>query len=202
LSAREIASKCPGHKSAMVIYEGCLFRLSDTSFFRVPDLSAAFHNCSPNGATQPDFNSSLGKLMTGSLAEKAYGTPRMFAVGTIDLTPYDKIYGMAQCTRDLSGDDCHNCLVKAVSLIPELCPGVSGGRIFYRSCSIRFEVDPFYNLLAAEAAMSSPAPAPAPPNGSDAVSGSTAGQSTLRVSALSGLFSFLFLPVNCLTRFL
>jgi hypothetical protein len=111
----------------MVIYEGCFLRLSDTSFFSVPDLSFVFPYCSPNAATQPDFNTSLGKLMMGSLAKKAYDTQCMFAVGTIDLTPYDKIYGMAQCTRDLSGDDCHNCLVKAVSLIPKLCPGVSGG---------------------------------------------------------------------------
>ena len=119
--------------------------------------------CGSHKAASPDFNSSLGALMSG-LAEKAYGSPRMFAVGAVNHTPYEKIHGMARCTQDLSRDDCHSCLAKAVRIIPDCCPGRSGGRIFFWSSSIRYEVGPFYNIQLAEAAMS-PAPAPAPGGG-------------------------------------
>ena len=36
---------------------------------------------------------------------------------------------------------------------------MKGGQLIYASCSIRFEVEPFYNIQAAEAVMS-PAPTP------------------------------------------
>jgi len=166
-AARDMAAECPAQKSAVLIYEGCLLRLSNASFFGRVKTSRATYVCSPHKAAavaaQPDFNSSLGALMSG-LAEKAYGSPRMFAVGAVNHTPYEKIHGMARCTQDLSRDDCHSCLAKAVRIIPDCCPGRSGGRIFFWSSSIRYEVGPFYNIQLAEAAMS-PSPAPAPGGG-------------------------------------
>nr|CAB3464859.1 unnamed protein product [Digitaria exilis] len=164
-SGQQMATtKCPGQKSAVLIYEGCLLRYSNASFFGVADTRSESYVCSSWAARAADFSSLLGALMS-DLAEKAYGSPRMFAVGAVNHTAYEKVYGMARCTRDLDRDDCHSCLAKAVRMIPDTCPGKSGGRIFYWSCSIRYEVGPFYNIQAAEAAMS-PAPAPAPAPGS------------------------------------
>ncbi|XP_039803625.1 cysteine-rich repeat secretory protein 38-like [Panicum virgatum] len=164
-AVRDMAALCPVQKSAVLIYEGCLLRLSNASFFGRVKTSRTTYVCSSHKASSPDFNSSLGALMSG-LAEKAYGSPRMFAVGAVNHTPYEKIHGMARCTQDLSRDDCHSCLAKAVRIIPDCCPGRSGGRIFFWSSSIRYEVGPFYNIQLAEAAMSpSPAPAPAPGGG-------------------------------------
>jgi hypothetical protein len=37
------------------------------------------------------------------------------------VTPLMNIYGMAQCTRDVTGDDCNRCLVGAVNYIPMCC---------------------------------------------------------------------------------
>ncbi|RLN30235.1 hypothetical protein C2845_PM05G33630 [Panicum miliaceum] len=115
-SAREMASKCPGQKSAVLIYEGCLLRLSNASFFGEADASNPLYMCDPDNATEPRFAASLDALMHG-LAEEASGSPRMFAAGSANLTLYDKIYGMAQCTRDLGPDDCQGCLANAVRKI-------------------------------------------------------------------------------------
>jgi hypothetical protein len=114
-AVRDMASECPGQKKAVLVYEGCLLRLSNASFFGRAVTSSAKYVCSPHEAAQPYFNSSLGALMSG-LAEKAYDSPRMFAVGAVNHTPYEKIHGMARCTQDLSRDDCHSCLAKAVSV--------------------------------------------------------------------------------------
>lgn len=105
------------------------------------------------------------------------------------MTPFVNVYGMAQCTRDLAGDDCNRCLVGAVSFIPTCCDGRQGARIVYPSCSIRFEVYPFYDAQAADAAMS---PAPAP--GAGSVNGSD--QSGLGESGESMVST----PVTFLTR--
>ncbi|TVU02145.1 hypothetical protein EJB05_52369, partial [Eragrostis curvula] len=114
----------------------------------------------------------------------AYASPRMFAAGSVVLTPFVNIYGMAQCTRDIAKDDCYSCLVTAVTTIPTCCNGKQGGRVIYRTCSIRFEVYPFYNARAAEAAMSpAPAPVSGPINGGDHSVPGSAGKfvrSTLR----------------------
>ncbi|KAL6841218.1 hypothetical protein ACP4OV_028736 [Aristida adscensionis] len=169
-TAQEMATKCAGQKRAMLIYDTCLLRHDNASFFGVADTSVVVYVKYPQNATQPElFQSRLGALMDNLTDTAAYSSPKMFAVGSVPVPPFVNIFGMAQCTRDLASDDCKRCLATAVAFIPNCCDGKQAGRIVYRSCSIWYDVTPFYNVRAAEAAMS-PAPAPGgggPVNGSD-----------------------------------
>ncbi|TKW26580.1 hypothetical protein SEVIR_3G199400v4 [Setaria viridis] len=168
-SARDMTAMCPGQKSAMLINDGCLLRHSNASFSGVVDTSAWACMCNTQNMTQPEeFSSRLGALMGNLTAKVAYASPQMFAAGETGLTPFVNIFGMAQCTRDLAADDCNRCLTRAVASIPSCCDRKQGGRVIFRTCSVRYEVYPFYNAHAAEAAMS-PAPTPGggPVNGSD-----------------------------------
>ncbi|CAL5095567.1 unnamed protein product [Urochloa decumbens] len=189
-SARDMATKCPGQKSATLIYDKCLLRHSNASFFGAADMSVVVWLCNGQNATQQEqFKARLGELMGNVTARAAYASPRMFAVGESGLTPFVSIYGMAHCTRDLAGFDCNRCLAGAVAYIPSLCNARQGGRIVYPSCSIRYELYPFYDVLAAEAAMS-PAPAPAPGGGpavnggDDSGRGSNGSNHTVRTALL------------------
>nr|AGT17379.1 hypothetical protein SHCRBa_240_C21_F_200 [Saccharum hybrid cultivar R570] len=165
-STQDMARVCPGQKSATLIYDACQLRHSNASFFGTVDASVVVWLVnSQNASQQEQFTVQLGALMGNVTGRAAYASPRMFAVGSAAVTPFVNVYGMAQCTRDLAGDDCNRCLAGAVSFIPSCCDGRQGPRIVYPSCSIRFEVYPFYNLQAADAAMS-PAPAPSPGGGS------------------------------------
>ncbi|XP_047045745.1 cysteine-rich receptor-like protein kinase 15 [Lolium rigidum] len=169
-TAQDAAGKCPGQKSSMVIYDNCLLRHSNASFFGTADTSPEVALCNVANATQvtqPElFMTQLGSLMRNLSSLAAYSSPRMFAAGEADVTPL-KIYGIAQCTRDLGGDDCNRCLSGTVTDILTGCYLKIGGQIFYRSCSVRYEVSLFYNAKAAEAAMSPPAPAGGGLNGTD-----------------------------------
>ncbi|EES18427.1 putative receptor-like protein kinase At4g00960 [Sorghum bicolor] len=160
-TAQDVAAgKCAGQKKAVLVYDNCLLRLSDERFFGAVDMSVVNYLLNTQNATQPEqFATQLGALMNNITRKAALESPRMFAVGSAAVTPFVNIYGMAQCTRDLTADDCNRCLVNAVSSIPSCCSGKKGGQLIYTSCSIRFEVEPFYSIQAAEAAMS-PAPAP------------------------------------------
>ncbi|TVU19989.1 hypothetical protein EJB05_36175, partial [Eragrostis curvula] len=192
--AQYMATYCPGQKRATIVYDDCLLRHSNESFFGAGDTSEIWYVWNSQNATQPaHLTSTLGALMKNITAMAAYASPRMFAAGSAALTPFKNIYGMAQCTRDLSAGDCNRCLTTAIAFIPACCNEKQGGQIVYRSCSIRFEKYPFYNVSAAEAAMS-PAPSPkgGPINGSDHFVAGSTGE-----SKVSGLLS----PVPLLTRF-
>ncbi|KAE8790775.1 Cysteine-rich receptor-like protein kinase 10 [Hordeum vulgare] len=165
-SAQDAATKCPGQKTFVVIRDSCLLRYSNASFFGAADTSPVVRLCNTGNVTaQPElFRTQLGALMSNLTRRAAYLSPRMFAAGAADTTSFAKVYGMAQCTRDLAGDDCNLCLAGPVSSILSICDGKQGGQSISPSCSIRYEVDLFYNAQAAEAAMSPPPPAV---NGSD-----------------------------------
>ncbi|CAN6359653.1 unnamed protein product [Urochloa humidicola] len=159
---------CSVQKNAIFIYDRCKLRHSNASFFGDVDTSVVFTAWNAQNATQPErFTSQLGSLMGSLRTKAAYETPRMFAVGTATVTPLVNIYGMAQCSRNVAPGDCNRCLVGAVNYIPTCCDGKQGGRVISWSCSIRFEVEPFYDILAAEAAMMSPAPAPGSVSGNN-----------------------------------
>ncbi|XP_028772718.1 cysteine-rich repeat secretory protein 38-like [Neltuma alba] len=56
----------------------------------------------------------------------------------------ETVYGLVQCSPDLSRPDCNACLEKAISDIPLCCKNKIGGRIIKLSCNLRFERVHFY----------------------------------------------------------
>ncbi|OEL26911.1 Cysteine-rich receptor-like protein kinase 10 [Dichanthelium oligosanthes] len=168
----------------MLVYDDCLMRHSAESFFGAVDMSSVVTWVNKqNAAEQAQFMLRLGALMS-NLIETAPRAPQMFAAGSAAVTTSVSIYGMAQCTRDLAADDCNRCLTSVLGDIAKCCDGKQGVQVIYVSCSIRFEVYPFYNFQAAEAAMSSPAPAPGggSVNGSDhSTIGSNGKNHTVRI---------------------
>ncbi|KAM7465180.1 hypothetical protein LguiB_012742 [Lonicera macranthoides] len=114
------------------------------------DLPAFMNNVS----SLAQFNEDLRTLMD-SLRSRAVDVCQGNVPGPDFLT----IYGLVQCTPDLSVDTCNNCLVGAARGIRGCCDGKRGGRVIRPSCSVRFEVDPFFN----ESTAGAPPPALTPP---------------------------------------
>ncbi|CAN6341566.1 unnamed protein product [Urochloa humidicola] len=163
-STSRMASNCPGQKSAMLIYEGCQLWYSNASFLGSSDTYDPIYKM-PSHLTvtkQPEqFQSQLGELMSNLKQKAAHGSPRMFAAAAVNHTVYMTLYGAAQCRRDITANDCDECLSIAIKTIPRCCNGVEGARVYGRTCSIRFETYPFYDPQGAEVAMAmSPAPPP------------------------------------------
>lgn len=89
----------------------------------------------------------------GETADKAANNPssgKKFATGKSDFTSTQTLYTLAQCTPDLAVSDCDRCLKVAIGNLPS--DGSRGGRMLLPSCTVRFELFPFYN----ETAISSP----------------------------------------------
>lgn len=79
----------------------------------------------------------------------AGGSNRKYAQGNGSAsTGYRRFYGMAQCTPDLSEQDCNDCLEFGYDTISSCCGSVIGLRWFCPSCNFRVETWRFYESEA------------------------------------------------------
>ncbi|XP_020092541.1 cysteine-rich receptor-like protein kinase 10 isoform X2 [Ananas comosus] len=167
-ATNDIVAECPHGAGSVIWYDSCMLRYNNISIFSV--LDSSFNICMPTPAkvsTQPQlFDNLLGRLMD-NLTVTAAQSPEMFAFGEVNFTESNKIYGMAQCTRDLYSVDCYRCLRTFVEDILSCCDGNQGGRVLGRNCVLRYELYQFYNASALQnAAAPSEANAAAPPKAS------------------------------------
>ncbi|XP_031499629.1 cysteine-rich repeat secretory protein 38-like [Nymphaea colorata] len=140
----EIRQLCPYQKQGILWYDNCMLRYSDVDFFGYMDTQTKFYMWNTQDVSQPElFNDQLGKLM-GKLSKEAAERPSFFATSDVKFGDALKIYGLAQCTRDLSGKACKYCIDDAIADIPTCCGGKRGGRVVTGSCSIRYEIYPFF----------------------------------------------------------
>ncbi|KAI4383271.1 hypothetical protein MLD38_009130 [Melastoma candidum] len=145
----EIPKICPNDQGVIVGYDNCLLKFDDADFLGKIDLSNRFYLYNVNNVTNPAvFNKNTRELLT-KLAEDIYMAPNLFASGEAKgyTSPLKKkkgvLYGMVQCTRDLSASDCKKCLDEIIGELPSCCDGKEGGRVISGSCNFRYEVYPF-----------------------------------------------------------
>ena len=91
----------------------------------------------------PCFYTELGSLLK-ALVTGAPVDPKMFAHEKAKACHNTTLYGLAQCTRDLSTENCSRCLRDAAAEIhTSCCGGGVGERIVFPSCIIRYEIYAF-----------------------------------------------------------
>ena len=149
-AAKELGNRCPYNKGAVIWYDNCLVKYSDEGFFGKIDTANRFYMWNVQDVVNPEtFNPKVKELL-GGLAYKASAsaqTPKLYATGELELGAAgsgadQKLYGLAQCTRDLGAADCKKCLDDAISELPNCCTGKRGGRVVGASCYVRFELYP------------------------------------------------------------
>ncbi|XP_026385289.1 cysteine-rich receptor-like protein kinase 10 isoform X2 [Papaver somniferum] len=155
-----VIRKCSNRIDVDVRLDTCLLRYSNTRFFGQVDQSMLVWFPNEEKVNNLDvFNSQLGKLMTDLMFNASSDSSR-FEVGSFNYNDFSKIYGMVQCTRDLSRYSCTSCLQDMISRISSLYNGSRSGYIMTQSCFIRYDDNMFYELQ------------PPPPPALDTVSGS------------------------------
>ncbi|KAK7314899.1 hypothetical protein VNO77_33429 [Canavalia gladiata] len=147
-ATHRIASACSLRQEAIIWYSHCLLRYSYRYFFSQLQTSPMFSelNITPVSGPTPEqsyftfeLSNALEKLAVGDSSEK-YVTLRS------KLNAIQTLYTLAQCTQDLSGDDCDKCLEDLIgTAIPWSQLGSVGGRVLYPSCNLRFELFQFYS---------------------------------------------------------
>ncbi|OMP06448.1 hypothetical protein COLO4_08121 [Corchorus olitorius] len=173
-AAKDIGNFCQNKKEAMIGYNNCSLRYSDRRFFSTPSNSPIIGFANTADVTYPDlFNPQLANLFR-NLSSTAASSSLRFAVGTASYSDFasNNIYGMVQCTRDLSENSCSSCLQEIISNIPQCCQQSRGVRIFAVSCNLRYELYRFF--LTTSTSTSLPlSPPPPPPLERNSVPGAT-----------------------------
>lgn len=149
-AANQLTGQCPNQKDAFVFYDNCMFRYSNLSMFGIKKSSAVFYMWNRENVTQQDgFNQVLRNLLDNLRNRAASGgSLRKYATANASAPGFKIIFALVQCTPDLSGDDCNNCLIDTISRIPQCCDGKAGGRVIAPSCNFRYEIYRFYDPAA------------------------------------------------------
>ncbi|XP_065877418.1 cysteine-rich receptor-like protein kinase 10 [Euphorbia lathyris] len=145
----DTVQRCPVEKTAIVWYDECLLQYSSQNIFStMMDSPTVYLVNTQNITDQERFNELLAKTMNETITEASTNQKgaQKFAVKEVNFTAFETIFTFSQCTPDLSAVDCNRCLQTAISQLPMCCAGLQGGRILMPSCSVRYEIYPFYNV--------------------------------------------------------
>ncbi|GFQ05807.1 cysteine-rich receptor-like protein kinase 26, partial [Phtheirospermum japonicum] len=166
-----LRTACPNQRQAVDWTDRCMVRYSNETIRGTLATSPGVLLRNTQSATSPDqFMAVVRSLLDNLRGQAADGGPlRKVAARNASAPDFQYIYGLVQCTPDLSSDDCSRCLLDAAATIPGCCNRSIGVRINFPSCTLRYEISPFYNEtrlqeLAAAPPTPSPAPAPEPPS--------------------------------------
>ncbi|XP_052180886.1 cysteine-rich repeat secretory protein 38-like isoform X5 [Diospyros lotus] len=151
-STMKLTQVCSNHKEAFGWYDYCMLRYSDKSMdgilISMPEdrIFYMWNVSDRSSVADHKFNQTLASLLDSLRGKTASGGDRLkFATGIAVVPDFGwSIYGLMQCTPDLSEQDCVDCLVKAAER-QDCCAGKVGGRVVGPSCNYRFESYRFFN---------------------------------------------------------
>ncbi|KAK3039726.1 hypothetical protein RJ639_027067 [Escallonia herrerae] len=165
-SSQAITKECPNQKEAFLGKDECMLRFSNRNILGSMDDGYVAMGYNVNNATDPaQFTKLLGNLLFNLREQAASGVVQKYAAAVVNYTSLTKIYGLAQCTPDISKLDCGKCLDAAMNEIPRYASGKVGAGIVRYSCVLRFETYQFFQLAvdAPPPPRSTPAPPTPPP---------------------------------------
>lgn len=149
-TSQQIMTICPNQKEAFMWGDSrpsCIVHYADHNFFGTLQTEPANVYYDPSNITSnlTDFDRVWEGLMNG-LVDKASQGSSMFKYATdqANLTAFQKIYALMQCTPDLSQRDCDACLRGYVNKYVSCCHGSQGGNVRGPNCISRWEVNRFY----------------------------------------------------------
>ncbi|TXG47158.1 hypothetical protein EZV62_026452 [Acer yangbiense] len=171
VTSQEIMTKCPNQKEAYM-WGGlpdkppCIVRYSNRSFFGTLELNPLdiIYNTGNITSDLTEFNQIWENLMDGLVKKASIGTSRLkFATKEANLTYFQRIYALMQCTPDLSQSDCDFCLRRYLVEYQNCCHGKQGGVVRGPNCISRWDLYPFYKITITPDAPPPPPPSPLPP---------------------------------------
>ncbi|KAK1368446.1 Cysteine-rich RLK (RECEPTOR-like protein kinase) 25 [Heracleum sosnowskyi] len=163
-SINRLRDLCPSTKEADIWYDECVLRYSNASiFYNVETWPTVYIIPSADNASDiRRFNNVLNDLLDKL---KGQAIQEKFATGNVTGLEFSTIYGLMQCTPDLSSTQCTNCFDNLMVFFPSCCSGKTKGHIFNPSCDIRYETN---NLFYNETLVDAPPPLsqlpPTPPS--------------------------------------
>ncbi|KAI4323617.1 hypothetical protein L6164_023210 [Bauhinia variegata] len=145
-ATREILTRCPNRLSAVVWYDFCIFRYSNENFFGNLTLSPSWNISGSKNISGPLELEKALSFMRSLIRKATVETNQLFAMDELDLSPNKKRYGLVQCSRDLTNEECSQCLTAMVDKVSRCCGTKQGWQVLAPSCLIKYDDFMFYDL--------------------------------------------------------
>ncbi|KAJ1431724.1 Serine-threonine/tyrosine-protein kinase, catalytic domain [Sesbania bispinosa] len=200
-----LTQNCPNQKEAIGWIDNCMLRYSNRSIFGIMETLPGLYMWNTNNATQVDeYNQVLGNLLRSIRDKATSGDSRLkYATGNVTGPNFQNIYGLMQCTPDLSDLKCDECLGGAISDLPGCCNNKVGGRVIRPSCNIRYETYRFYQATAeAPSPLSPSTPPPPPPSINNTSSGGGKSNTSLIAIAIAVPVAVVVLVLSIICTYL
>ncbi|KAJ0983346.1 hypothetical protein J5N97_011601 [Dioscorea zingiberensis] len=145
VARQDVIQLCPNNKGANVWYDPCFIRYSNQNFLSSTVNSNPAILVNTQSVAEPDkFNKLVVQLMDMIAQYASYNSSRRFGTGEANFSAANPtIYGLTQCTQDLTGDQCYRCLIDAFNVISSLADK-RGLRVLGMRCNFRYDLYPFY----------------------------------------------------------
>ncbi|XP_021726232.1 putative receptor-like protein kinase At4g00960 [Chenopodium quinoa] len=170
-SASLIPQTCPNQKEAFGYSQNCKIFISNRAIYGIVQNERQWYlTTSENVTGVIGFNQTLYSLMSSLQNRAASGNSELkYATGGASLTGGggQKLYGLVQCTPDLSRLACIQCIQGSLSILPTCCiqPSytASGVTIVIPSCFVQYEL---FNFTGNVPNLTPPPlpPSPGPPS--------------------------------------
>ncbi|XP_056844037.1 cysteine-rich receptor-like protein kinase 15 isoform X2 [Raphanus sativus] len=146
-SVNQILARCPNGNEAVIYFEECILRYSHKNIFSVLTLEGEHIRMNGNNISLSQEVRFRGQVsfMLNLAASEAANNSRKFYTTKANFTKVQTLYVLAQCTPDLTRQDCLTCLRSSINGMPL---NRYGGRLLWPSCNTRYELNLFYNETA------------------------------------------------------
>ncbi|XP_013664124.2 cysteine-rich receptor-like protein kinase 10 isoform X1 [Brassica napus] len=164
-SVNESLRRCPTQRDVVLYYDDCMLRYSNHNILSNVRTDGGY-TLSSGITIPPDQQRSFRDLVLALMnqaARDAADSSRKLGARRTNFTEFQSVYGLVQCTPDLTTQDCSRCLVTSIN---QLHTDNTGSRLLLPSCNSRYESYPFFNESIArtfQASLSPPVSTPPPP---------------------------------------
>ncbi|KAF8045755.1 hypothetical protein N665_4467s0003 [Sinapis alba] len=142
-AVNETLTRCPNERGVTLYYDECMLRYSNRNILSTLNTNGGviMFNTQNITSNQTGFTELVLSTMNQAVSV-ASSSPRRYDAREANFTAFQSLYGLVQCTPDLTRQDCMSCLTQIINQLPT---DKIGGRFIVPSCSSRYELYPFYN---------------------------------------------------------
>ncbi|KAH0924426.1 hypothetical protein HID58_024444 [Brassica napus] len=149
MAGKRLVTLCPVQKEAVIWYDKCTVRYSNRTLFKILEIYPQTSISGTRNFTgdRDGWEKSLRGLLEG-LKDRVSVIGRRrknFVVGETSGPSFQTLYGMVQCTADISEQDCTYCLSQGIAKIPSCCDMKMGSYVLSPSCMVAYAPWRFYD---------------------------------------------------------
>ena len=138
-----ITTVCPGSRNVTAAYDSCVLRYSAAPIPATADLGSVRQYIPFLKNSTSDMVRAAWLPLMSKLTGEVTTSPLRIANSSTLYSDSEKMYGLAQCTRDLNASECSTCISSYTEKLWKLFPNNTFGILKGFSCYLRYMVGAF-----------------------------------------------------------